>query len=193
MDQSQPFGFDPEFPHPREQLDDPGCGIDGIGPTLRPEGMNGCGEKIRRRPRDLVPGNGFLRIGIHTSRSESSIGRIEDGRRKGLRLAEEFRVADVPLADLDLSGETVENDIPFRDGNEVVLDVDPQNPPATDAPGQDQGDDPASRSQIDQVIPFPEDGKMGQKDGIDRKTVAPLLLDDPEAAFEDLIDRLPVP
>ncbi len=139
-----------------------------------------------------MPGDGFLGIGIHPSRSESPIGGIEDGRRKGLRLAEGFRTADIPPADLDLSGEAVQNDIPLRDGNEVVLDIDPQNPPARDAPGQDQGDDPASRSQIDQVIPFPEDGKMGQKEGIDRKTVAPLLLDDPEAASEDLIDRLPV-
>ena len=40
------------------------------------------------------------------------------------------------------------------------------------------------------IVPFPEVDKMGQEEGIERKTIAPFLLDDPEAAPEDRIDRL---
>jgi hypothetical protein len=190
MDQSQRLGFDPEFPHPRKQLDHPRCGIDDKGAALRPERVNGGAEKIRSRARYLMTGDGLLGIGIHPSRSESPIGRIEDGRRKGLGRAERLRASDIPLKNLDFPRKAVDHDVPLRDVHERALDFDPQNTSAMDAPGQDQGNNPATRPQIDQLIPFAQNGKMGQQEGIHRETVTPLSLNDPQTASEDLIHRL---
>jgi hypothetical protein len=72
----------------------------------------------------------------------------------------------------------------------VFLDFNPENPPGTATVSHDQRNDPAPRPQIDQIIPFPETGKMCEQQGIYREAVPLFLLDDPEAAPKYLIDSL---
>jgi hypothetical protein len=91
--------------------------------------------------------------------------------------------------DLHPPGKIIENNIPLRDRDKFILDFDPQDTPAAEALRQNQRDDPAPRSQIDQIIAIPEVGKMGNQQRVERKTVTPLLLDDPEAVDKDSIDR----
>ena len=106
-----------------------------------------------------------------------------------MRLAEGLRTPDVPPTDLHPPGKIIENNIPLRDRDKFILDFDPQDTPAAEALRQNQRDDPAPRSQIDQIIAIPEVGKMGNQQRVERKTVTPLLLDDPEAVDKDSIDR----
>jgi hypothetical protein len=136
-----------------------------------------------------MSGHRFSGIGIRPSRSETPVGGVENGRRKGLRPAEGLRATNVPPTNLNPPGKIIENDIPLRDRDKFILDFDPQDTPATETLRQNQRDDPAPRSQVDQVIAIPEVGKMGNQQRVERKTVTPLPLDDPEAADEDSIDR----
>jgi len=190
MDDPEPFGFNPAGSHPTEHLHHPPRRIDRVHTTPFTKGMSGGGKEIPGISFDFMPSDGLFRIGIHPTRAESPIGRIEDSRIEGPGRADRLRKADITPADFHTPGEVIHGRTPSGHHREFLLDLDPEDLPAAIAIRQDQGNHTASRPQIDQIIPLSQAGKMGKEEGVQGKAIPSSLLDDSEAAPEDPIDRL---
>ncbi len=135
--------------------------------------------------------HGLSGIGVDPPRPETPVGGVEDSHIERGRREERFRVADVPPADLDAPGQTVQFHAPPRHRHELLLDVDPQDPPPAAPAGEDQRDDAAPRPQIDALLPLLQGDEMGKEKRVDGEAIARFFLDDPETTPEDRVDRLP--
>jgi hypothetical protein len=152
--------------------------------------MSGGGKENRGAPLEFVPCNGFFGSRIGPTRPESPVGWIEDNRIEGAGRANRLRTTDIARADIHAPGKGVQGRVPSCHRRELFLDLDAEDIPEAIAICQYQGQDPASRPQVEQIIPLPQADEVGEQEGIDGKAIPPSLLDDPEAASEDRVDRL---
>jgi hypothetical protein len=137
-----------------------------------------------------MPRHGLFWIGIHPPRSEPPVGRIEDSRIERQRRTEGLRTADVPLKDLYAPVEAVQRGTPSCHHHQLLLDLDPEDPSATVTADKDHGEDPAPRTQIDQIVPLTEVGKISEEKGVEGKAITGFSLNDPQTTPENLIDCL---
>jgi hypothetical protein len=152
--------------------------------------MAGGPQEVFHRARNFVPREGFFLSRVDPAGAHLSVRRIENRHIKGSRLNEIVCIPGIAAEHLHPALQAVQRSAPSGHAGQTLLDFDARDPDGWIAKCQDKAYHAAAGAEFKKALFLSDFYEMGQQDGVDRVSVALLLLEDLQPPPEEGLDGL---